>query len=106
MPTIRFRGQLIECEEGENLRRALMRSGAPLYNGVANVIHCRGLGTCGTCAVEIAGDVTPPTVIERGRLNFPPHSSDSGLRLACQCRVLGDVTLEKRAGLWGHRGTS
>lgn len=106
MPTITFQGRMIECEEGENLRRVLMRAGAPLYNGAAKFIHCRGLGTCGTCAVEITGEVTPPTVIERGRLSFPPHASDSGLRLACQCKVLADLELQKHEGLWGHRKSS
>ena len=106
MPSIHFDGQVIECDEGENLRRALLRSGAPLYNGPAKWIHCRGLGTCGTCAVEIDGDVTPKSAIERGRLNFPPHQADANLRLACQCRVLGDLKLKKHDGLWGHRKSS
>ncbi|MEO1528888.1 MAG: 2Fe-2S iron-sulfur cluster-binding protein [Planctomycetota bacterium] len=103
MPTIRFDGRTIECERGENLRKVLLRADAPLYNGASKYIHCRGLGTCGTCSLTIEGDVTPTTLIERTRLSVPPHQSDSGLRLACQCRVLGDLTLKKHEGLWGHR---
>lgn len=105
MPIIQFDGRQFECERDENLRRVLMRHGAPLYNGVARAIHCRGLGTCGTCALKIEGDVTPTTAVERWRLSFPPHQSGSGLRLACQCRVLGDLSLEKWHGLWGHQPT-
>ena len=73
------------------------------YNGVAATIHCRGLGTCGTCAVQVEGPVSPMTRVEKWRLSFPPHNLENGLRLACQCRVLGDLNLTKHAGLWGHK---
>jgi hypothetical protein len=43
------------------------------------------------------------TGVERWRLNFPPHHSQSGLRLACQCKVMGDLRIEKWEGLWGNR---
>ena len=76
---------------------------APLYNGLARQIHCRGMGTCGTCAIDVSGPVTDTTAIERWRLSFPPHKKGSGLRLACQCRVLGDIEIKKRSGLWGQK---
>ena len=83
-----------------------MTAKLPLYNGIANLIHCRGLGTCGTCAVRIQGTVSPMTRIEKWRLGFPPFKQDQavadGLRLACQCQVLGDLELEKLDGLWGN----
>ena len=106
MPRIEFDGRVIECAQGENLRSVLRRAGAgrALYNGASRAIHCRGLGTCGTCAVRIEGDVSPPTAVERWRLDFPPHDAERDLRLACQCRVEGDLRLTKFEGLWGHRG--
>ena len=104
MPMIEFEGRRIECEVGDNLRRVLMKTGAHLYNGAARVIHCRGLGTCGTCAIRVEGPVSPQTAVERWRLGFPPHRRESDLRLACQCRVEGDLRLTKFDGLWGHRG--
>ncbi|MGI9470357.1 MAG: 2Fe-2S iron-sulfur cluster-binding protein [Rubripirellula sp.] len=106
MPIVEFQDHTFECEIGDNLRRVLMSNELPLYNGIAKAIHCRGLGTCGTCAVGIEGEVTPITKIERWRLNFPPHSAESGLRLACQCRVQGDLVVSKSPGLWGHRSGS
>ncbi|MEM8734588.1 MAG: 2Fe-2S iron-sulfur cluster-binding protein [Planctomycetota bacterium] len=107
MPTIRFGSAEIECREGENLRSVLMRTGEPLYHPLVRRFHCRGLGTCGTCAVRIAGKVSPPTRIEQWRLNFPPHSGDNGLRLACQCSVQGDLVIQKYAGVWGqHAGNA
>ena len=81
----------------------LLSAKLPLYNGVAPMIHCRGLGTCGTCAVRIEGDVSEMTRVEKWRLGFPPHRPDNGLRLACQCKVLGDLTLIKLDGMWGNR---
>ena len=103
MPTIRFSGTTITCKEGENLRRVLMRAKLPLYQKLAKPIHCRGLGTCGTCAVRIEGPVSNQTTVERWRLGFPPHHADSNLRLACQCSVLGDLEIEKYQGMWGHK---
>ncbi|MCP4891630.1 MAG: (2Fe-2S)-binding protein, partial [Planctomycetaceae bacterium] len=76
---------------------------SPLYNGISKAIHCRGLGTCGTCAVKINGKVSAPTSIEKWRLSIPPHRRDSGLRLACQCRVMGDLEITKFSGLWGSQ---
>ncbi len=103
MPTIHFAGQTVECPEGANLRFVLLRARLPLYHRVARAVHCRGRGTCGTCAVKIEGEVSEPTSAERLRLSLPPHNSESGLRLACQCKVLGDLKVTKYQGLFGQR---
>ena len=103
MAEIFFAGQTISCQHGDNLRQVLLAANLPLYNGIASAIHCRGLGTCGTCAVQIQGNVSEMTKVEKWRLGFPPHHSDSGLRLACQCKVFGDLQIEKRGGLWGSK---
>lgn len=106
MPNITFNGQTVECETGANLRRVLMSANLPLYNGVAGLIHCRGMGTCGTCAVRVEGETSAMTKVEQWRLGFPPHrrsdSSENNMRLACQCNVLGDLKLEKLQGMWGN----
>ena len=102
MPKVHFAGETIECPPGANLRVVLLRARLPLYSRVAKAIHCRGHGTCGTCAVRVEGEVSEPTAIERGRLRFPPHTPARGLRLACQCNVLGDVVVTKYDGLWGQ----
>lgn len=104
MPTVRTEQGDLTCRPGDNLRRVLMQSGVRLYNGPMRAVHCRGLGTCGTCAVRVEGGVSPPTAVERWRLNFPPHSHslEAGLRLACQCRVEGDVEVSKHGGWWGQ----
>jgi len=81
----------------------LLRARLPLYTRVAEAIHCRGRGVCGTCAVQIEGPVSDPTPEEIRRFRLPPHQLDSGLRLACQCNVLGDVKVTKHPGFWGQR---
>lgn len=103
MPVVRFAGQSVECLAGSNLRMVLLRARLPLYNDAAQALNCRGLGVCGTCAVRIEGPVSAPTAAEKLRLRLPPHDLAAGLRLACQCNVLGDVEVTKLAGLFGSR---
>lgn len=112
--TVTFRGQKIAVPKGSqsSLRSVLLRADAAAltpHNGKANVINCRGLGTCGTCAVAVvSGVVSPPDVTarERIRLSLPPHDLQRAriekLRLACQVRVCGDVELVKFDRFWGQ----
>ncbi|WP_013324336.1 2Fe-2S iron-sulfur cluster-binding protein [Gloeothece verrucosa] len=102
MPTISVQGQTITCESGANLRQVLLKHGVALYNGKAKVINCLGLGSCGTCAVEIEGAVTDPNWKEKARLSLPPHSPTKKRRLACQIRVTGDIQVKKYNGFWGQ----
>ena len=102
MPVVRFAGRSIECLPGSNLRMVLLRARLPLYNDAAQALNCRGRGVCGTCAVRIAGPVSEPSAAERLRLRLPPHDLASGLRLACQCSVLGDLEVEKLGGFFGR----
>ena len=103
-----FRGKEIRAKPGQRLRTALLLGGESPHNGGANAINCRGLGTCGTCAVEIvpSGAVTPRdwTDAERIRLNFPPHGppGNAKLRLSCQVRLGGDCEVVKRDKFWGQ----
>jgi ferredoxin len=102
MPTVTFRGREIECDEGAVLREVLLEAGESPHNGRADTLNCHGLGSCGTCAVEVTGDVSDRGRRERVRLSIPPHDPDSGLRLACRTRVRGDVTVRKYPGFWGQ----
>jgi len=102
VPTIRFRDREIDCETGAILRDVLLDADCSPHNGRADSINCHGLGSCGTCAVAVEGEVSAPTRRERARMRVPPHDPDSALRLACQTRVEGDVTVEKFGGFWGQ----
>ncbi|PZO38054.1 MAG: (2Fe-2S)-binding protein [Leptolyngbya sp.] len=105
MPTVSAQGKTMHCETGANLRQVLLANGVDLYNGQAKVINCRSLGTCGTCAVRIDGDVSEASWQDRTRRSLPPHNRDRNLRLACQTQVLGDITVTKYDGFWGQGET-
>ncbi|HSM81382.1 MAG TPA: 2Fe-2S iron-sulfur cluster-binding protein [Nodosilinea sp.] len=108
MPTVTAQGKTIPCEPGTNLRRLLLDHGVALYNGQAQTINCRALGTCGTCAVHIEGAegaVSAPNWRDRTRRSLPPHDPQRDLRLACQTQVLGDITVTKYDGFWGQGTT-
>lgn len=101
MPTVQFRGEEIECEEGAVLRDVLQDAGLTPHNGKAKTFNCKGFANCGTCAVRVDGEVSDVGVREKVRLLVPPHHPNYRLRLACQTRVEGDVTVEKYPGMWG-----
>ncbi|NEN98688.1 MAG: (2Fe-2S)-binding protein [Moorea sp. SIO3I7] len=102
MPKVTAQGKSFECDQGSNLRKVLLDHGVALYNGNAKLINCRGLGSCGTCAVEIDGEVSEPNWKDKGRRSLPPHSPTANRRLACQTKVLGDVCVTKYDGFWGQ----
>ncbi len=106
MPTVSAQGKTFECETGANLRKVLLAHGIDLYNGQATVINCRGLGSCGTCAVQIEGAVSEPNWKDKTRRSLPPHKADRNLRLACQTQVLGDIQVAKYDGFWGQGETA
>jgi len=104
MHIVEFEDRRIECESGENLRKLLLKNGLSPYNSGAVLLNCRGLGSCGTCALALLeGELHPKTKMEKWRLNFPPHKAQSDLRLACQIRVEGDLKLRKHPGFWGEK---
>ncbi|MFD1647448.1 2Fe-2S iron-sulfur cluster-binding protein [Haloarchaeobius litoreus] len=102
-PTVRFEDREVTCEVGDQLRSVLLAAeGNSPHNDVTQVANCGGNGLCGTCAVAVDGEVSQAESRERRRLDLPPHDEESGLRLACQIRVQGDVTVSKHRGLWGQ----
>jgi len=102
MPKVTAQGKTFECEQGSNLRKVLLANGIDLYNGKSKVINCTGIGTCGTCAVQVEGEVNQASWTEKTRRSLPPHSLTQNRRLACQTQVLGDVRVTKFDGFWGQ----
>lgn len=103
MPHVKAQGKVFECEIGANLRQVLLQQGIDLHNDRSQWINCRGLGTCGTCAVQVEGPVSAVNWRDSARRALPPHSLTQNRRLACQTRVLGDVAVTKFDGFWGHQ---
>ncbi|MEA5504583.1 2Fe-2S iron-sulfur cluster-binding protein [Halotia wernerae UHCC 0503] len=102
MPKVTAQGKTFECPQGANLRQVLLQNGIDLYNGATKSVNCHGLGTCGTCAVQVEGAVSEPEWRERTRRSLPPHSLAQNRRLACQTQVLGNVKVTKFDGAWGQ----
>lgn len=102
MPKVIAQGKTIECNSGSNLRKVLLEHGVELYNGNAKLINCMGLGTCGTCAVQVEGEVSEPNWKDKARRSLPPHSPTVNRRLACQIQVLGEIKVTKFDGFWGQ----
>ena len=105
--------KVLQVRQGEILRTAMLKRNASPHNGRSRLINCRGLGTCGTCAVEIecnninVSGIQPRerNTKENLRLKFPPHGSANqspNLRLACQVQVHDDIIVKKRNGFWGQ----
>ena len=58
MPQIVGQGKLIECENQANLHKVFWEHGIDLYKGNSGIINCQDIGTCGTCAVKVEGEVS------------------------------------------------
>ena len=95
-------GQRYEVNRGENLRQILLHHKHSPHNS-NSYISCQGIGSCGTCAVEVFdGDAGEVTFMERWRLCFPPHKiGPNPMRLACQVTVTQDIHIRKHTGFWG-----
>ena len=105
MPEVRVQGKIIICQERENLRQLCLKNGIEIHSGQSRWINCRGIGTCGTCALKIEGEVSEANWKDRARRALPPHSLDKDRRLACQTEVLGDIKIQKYDGFWGQGET-
>jgi ferredoxin len=94
MPTVDFYFEKKKAEVGQNanLRGVALTHDVQIYEGPFQLTNCRGLGLCGTCVVEILEGMehlTPRTKTEKSKLKGLPET----FRLACQCKVLGDVSV-------------
>lgn len=110
MPKITFvkEKKTIEVPAGANLRKEARKAGVQLYKGVHKYFNCQGLGVCGSCRVYMKKgqeNVSKPGLIEnfttKTAMNLEAFFAYAGheneLRLACQCRVNGDIEVETQA---------
>jgi len=88
MPTVTVEGEKsFEVEAGKKLVLAIEDAGIDIMH------RCGGNARCTTCRVQvIAGELEPMGELERERL-AREASLGPDIRLACQIRVNGDLTL-------------
>jgi ferredoxin len=103
MPKVNFvkEKKEIEVPEGANLREEALKSGIQVYQGLAKYVNCFGHGTCGTCRVLVKKgmeNLGPKGRMERFTLARMLCSigHEDEMRLSCQCKVMGDCTIETR----------
>ncbi|MEH2022806.1 2Fe-2S iron-sulfur cluster-binding protein [Nostoc sp.] len=78
----------LECHE--NLSEHLTIQNSPVLFG------CR-TGICGTCLVEVIGDIPPPQLDEQEMLEtLAPNTPHA--RLACQVDVTGNIEIRMMEG--------
>ena len=106
MPTITFTSEKkeIQVPAGANLRTEALRAGVQLYPGVHKVLNCRGFGQCGSCRVLITKGMENTSrkgLLEPARLSvsLAAIGNEQTMRLACQTRVNGDITVETKPPL-------
>jgi len=103
MPTITFTSEKkeIQVPAGANLRTEALRAGVQLYPGVHRFVNCHGLGQCGSCRVLITKGMENTSrrgLLESARMavSLAYIGHEKTMRLACQTRVLGDITVETK----------
>jgi ferredoxin len=106
MPTITFTSEKkeIQVPAGANLRTEALRAGVQLYPGVHKILNCHGLGQCGSCRVLITKGMENASrkgFMESARLavSLAYIGNEQTMRLACQTRVNGDITVETKPAL-------
>jgi ferredoxin len=77
-------------DSNANLSEVFNASNSPLLFG------CR-TGICGTCLVEVEGEVLPPSEDEQEVLDIYTDGQNN-VRLACQLVLLSDVSLRPYDG--------
>jgi ferredoxin len=111
MPVVKFTNEKkeIEVPEGENLRKAALQAGIPLYAHVHKLLNCHGFAACGSCRVRITKGMencSPMGMVEKIRFTcVPDHiplaylGNEDTMRLSCQLTVHGDIEVETKPPL-------
>lgn len=106
MPTVKFVNEKkeIDVPHGANLRQAAIQAGVGLYPGIHKYLNCHGFSQCGSCRVLITQgmeNTSPMGMCESLRLkpSFVYIGNEKTMRLACQTKVDGDITVVTRPPL-------
>ena len=97
MPTITYIHENVQVEvpEGDTVRYPALERDVPVYCGLWKFLNCHGNGMCGTDRVSVSPstNINSLTFMEKILLRNDLKKNPN-LRLACQVRVYGDVSVE------------
>lgn len=97
MPIINYVRENVQVEvpEGDTIRYPALEHDVPVYCGVWKFVNCHGNGLCASDRVVVspATNTNELSFLEKLRLGSD-LKKNPGMRLACQVRVFGDVTVE------------
>ena len=82
---IKGKKHLVYAKEGTTALSLFRETGEAVY------APCGGNGTCGKCRMYIRGEISAPDDREKSFLT--ERELQSGVRLACMCRLLGDFEI-------------
>jgi ferredoxin len=108
MPIVTFVNEKkeIQVPEGANLRDEATRAGIHVYPWMHRLplTHCPGLGCCGTCRVLITKGIENASPMgwwekTRFKVSVAYIGNEDTMRLSCQTRVMGDMTVETQPPL-------
>ncbi|CCQ89262.1 putative Ferredoxin [Nitrospina gracilis 3/211] len=77
---------------GGNLRKAAQHHDISLYRGLHEYTNCHGMGSCGTCLVEIE----PMEHVNDHGLIEKLHKINGNRKLACRTKVYGDISIKTK----------
>ncbi|MBT4384583.1 (2Fe-2S)-binding protein [Candidatus Peregrinibacteria bacterium] len=82
-------GTSADCEEGGSFREAAQAGGLGIPFGCEN-------GICSTCLIKIgSGMENLSERTDQEEMTLDARGADDNVRLACQCKVNGDVSFEQ-----------
>lgn len=82
--------QVFKVGYGANLRKGAVFNNVTLYKGMAAQLNCHGMGSCGTCLIEVEPleNVNGQSIIEK------IHKIGPNQKLGCRAKVYGDITIK------------
>lgn len=106
MPKIVFVNEKkeIDVPVGANLREEAKKAGVEVYAGLTRYLNCRGHGSCGSCRVLVKQgmeNLSAKGLMEKFTLcrMMAAIGHEEEMRLSCQCKVNGDVTIETQPSM-------
>jgi len=90
MASVEFQEANVTCEaaEGKDLRKIAHENKVAVHGGVNRFLNCHGFGLCGSDRVKVDPKDCVSAMTWKEKLHL---EEKSGLRLACQARLVADA---------------